>query len=60
LKNSFEEFKQGRRQVRNVQDDAREESYQLRDQLKDYWKARTSQPVPLTYIEDEGGYEMAE
>ena len=42
LKNSFEEFKKGRRQLRNAQDLAREESYRLKDELKDYWKHRNN------------------
>jgi hypothetical protein len=40
LTNSFEDFKKGRRQLRNLQDDAKHLSYALRDQLKDHWKAR--------------------
>ncbi|EEU35276.1 uncharacterized protein NECHADRAFT_18425, partial [Fusarium vanettenii 77-13-4] len=40
LTNSLQDFKQGYRQLRNAQDCAREESYKLRDQLKEHWKAR--------------------
>ncbi|OAA57401.1 hypothetical protein SPI_07060 [Niveomyces insectorum RCEF 264] len=53
LKNSFEEFKRARRQLRNAQDEARRESYEIRDQLKEYWKAKKTQPAPLASIEDE-------
>ncbi|KAK0635023.1 hypothetical protein B0T17DRAFT_515079 [Bombardia bombarda] len=60
LKNSHQEFKEGRRQLRNAQDDARERSYQLKDQLKENWKAKKSQPAPLPPIEDEDGYEVIE
>ncbi|KAH7019512.1 hypothetical protein EDB80DRAFT_203917 [Ilyonectria destructans] len=38
LTNSHQDFKQGRRQLRNGQDHAREQSYALRDQLKEHWK----------------------
>ncbi|KAK0727168.1 hypothetical protein B0T26DRAFT_764775 [Lasiosphaeria miniovina] len=60
LKNSHQEFKEGRRQLRNAQDDARERSYQLKDQLKENWKAKKSQLAPLPPIEDEDGYEVIE
>ncbi|KAK3369500.1 hypothetical protein B0T24DRAFT_596237 [Lasiosphaeria ovina] len=60
LKNSFEEFERARRQLRNSQDDAREESHELRDQLKEYWKGRKPQPAPLPPIEDEDDYEVIE
>ncbi len=40
LTNSFEDFKKGRKQLRNLQDDARDLSYGLRDELKGHWKAR--------------------
>ncbi|RSL46803.1 hypothetical protein CEP53_010192 [Fusarium sp. AF-6] len=53
LTTSYQDFRQGYRQLRNVQDYAREESYRLRDQLKQHWKARKSQPAPLPSIEDE-------
>ncbi|KAK3334066.1 hypothetical protein B0T19DRAFT_459621 [Cercophora scortea] len=43
LKGSYEDFKRGRRQLRNAQDYAREQSYQLRDRLKEHWKARPAQ-----------------
>ncbi len=38
LMDSHEGYKEGRKQLRNAQDLAREESYALRDELKDYWK----------------------
>ncbi|RMJ08998.1 hypothetical protein CDV36_011388 [Fusarium kuroshium] len=53
LTNSLQDFRQGYRQIRNAQDYAREESYKLRDQLKEDWKAKRSQPAPLPSIEDE-------
>ncbi|RSL48258.1 hypothetical protein CEP54_013025 [Fusarium duplospermum] len=53
LTNSLQDFRQGYRQIRNAQDYAREESYKLRDQLKENWKAKRSQPVPLPSIEGE-------
>ncbi|KAJ4313432.1 hypothetical protein N0V84_009411 [Fusarium piperis] len=37
---SHQEFKKGYKQIRNAQDHAREESYKLRDQLKEHWEAR--------------------
>ncbi|KAJ8121683.1 hypothetical protein ONZ43_g1927 [Nemania bipapillata] len=40
LVGSYEEFKDGRKRLRNEQDRAREQSYALRDQLKEYWKQR--------------------
>ncbi|KAL2689035.1 hypothetical protein Neosp_003086 [[Neocosmospora] mangrovei] len=38
LVDSHQGYKEGRKQLRNAQDLAREESYALRDQLKDYWR----------------------
>ncbi|KAJ4314685.1 hypothetical protein N0V84_008760 [Fusarium piperis] len=38
LVDSHEVYKEGRKHLRNAQDLAREESYALRDELKDYWK----------------------
>ncbi|KAI1500686.1 hypothetical protein F5X99DRAFT_419005 [Biscogniauxia marginata] len=40
LKNSHSEHNQGRRELRNVQDHSRKQSYALRDQLKEHWKQR--------------------
>ncbi|KAI1499859.1 hypothetical protein F5X99DRAFT_410647 [Biscogniauxia marginata] len=40
LMNSFDGFEQGRKQLRNLQEDARDESYALRDRLQGHWKAR--------------------
>jgi hypothetical protein len=37
---SYEDFKKGRKQLRNAQDFAKEQSYQLREQLQDYWKTQ--------------------
>ncbi|KAJ3466759.1 hypothetical protein MRS44_004323 [Fusarium solani] len=55
LKSSHQDFRQGYRQLRNAQDCAREESYKLRDQLKEHRKAKNSQPAPLPSIEDKDG-----
>ncbi|KAI9782870.1 MAG: hypothetical protein M1816_001690 [Peltula sp. TS41687] len=38
LKNSYQGFKQGRRQLRNLQDHAKEQSYALKDQIQENWK----------------------
>jgi hypothetical protein len=40
LLNSYQEYKEGRRGLRNEQDYAKEQSYALRDQLKERWKNR--------------------
>ncbi|EOO03075.1 hypothetical protein UCRPA7_1411 [Phaeoacremonium minimum UCRPA7] len=58
LIDSHEGYKEGRKHLRNAQDLAKEESYALRDELKDYWRARRAQPVPLPTIEDD--YEVVE
>jgi hypothetical protein len=59
VKNSHEEFRKGWRQLRNAQDRAKEQSYQLRDELKEYWKASKAQPpAMLTPLEEEDGYEL--
>ncbi|KAI0407485.1 hypothetical protein F4802DRAFT_24291 [Xylaria palmicola] len=72
----FDEYKDGRRHLRNTQDDARDQSCALRDQLKEHWKQHHSNPkeAPLpapdleptdayeetTQYEDEAGYEIVE
>ena len=38
IKNSYQGHKDGRRGLRNVQDYARDQSYALKDQLKEHWK----------------------
>lgn len=40
LTNSYEEFKKGRKQLRHLQDHGRGQSYALRGQLEDQWKAK--------------------
>jgi hypothetical protein len=40
LVSSYEDFERGRRQLRNVQEDAKNESYALRDRLVDHWKKK--------------------
>lgn len=40
LRHSCQGFQNGRRGLRNEQDHAREQSYVLRDQLKEHWKQR--------------------
>ncbi|KAL2260069.1 hypothetical protein VTK26DRAFT_6042 [Humicola hyalothermophila] len=42
VKNSCAEYKAGRRMLRNAQDSAREQSYDLRDRLKEHWKKQRS------------------
>lgn len=51
LTNSHQDFKNGFKQLRNAQDHARGESYQLRDQLKEHWEAQESRPAPIPSIE---------
>ncbi|KAK0655519.1 hypothetical protein B0T16DRAFT_397153 [Cercophora newfieldiana] len=53
LVNSYEGYKEGRRLLRNAQDRAREQSYALRDQLKEYYEQQEEVP-PLPVPEDEG------
>ncbi|KAF3763503.1 hypothetical protein M406DRAFT_232605, partial [Cryphonectria parasitica EP155] len=38
LTNSYQEFKTGRKELRNAQDYAMGQSHQLRDQLRDHWR----------------------
>ncbi|KAK0655506.1 hypothetical protein B0T16DRAFT_314721, partial [Cercophora newfieldiana] len=42
IKDSYQGHKEGRRGLRNAQDYAREQSYALKDQLKEYWKQRST------------------
>ncbi len=74
LVNSHGEHKEGRRGLRNAQDHAREQSYALKDQLKEHYKQQRSSglhpvaegvptlPVPGTEppdaYEDEDDYEV--
>ncbi|KAL2023486.1 hypothetical protein VTK56DRAFT_2482 [Thermocarpiscus australiensis] len=62
VKASHEEFRKGWRQLRNAQDRARAQSYQLKDQLKAQWKANKSQLAADALApvddEDENGYEV--
>ncbi|KAK4182017.1 hypothetical protein QBC35DRAFT_218189 [Podospora australis] len=74
LVNSHGEHKEGRRELRNAQDHAREQSYALKDQLQEYYKQQrhgglypvaTGVPTlpvpgiePLDAYEDEGDYEV--
>ncbi|KAG5758048.1 hypothetical protein H9Q72_013817 [Fusarium xylarioides] len=76
LVNSHGEHKEGRRGLRNAQDHAREQSYALKDQLKEHYKQQRSSglhpiaegvptlPVPgtepLHAYEDEDDYEVVE
>ncbi|CAH0022752.1 unnamed protein product [Clonostachys rhizophaga] len=48
LIDSYQEFKDGRRGLRNTQDHARDQSYILRDDLKEYWKQQRSKLQPIT------------
>jgi len=43
----YQEFRDGRKHLRNIQDDARDESYALRDQLIKYWEQRHSGLHPI-------------
>ncbi|KAK0655252.1 hypothetical protein B0T16DRAFT_307406, partial [Cercophora newfieldiana] len=43
----FDEYKNGRRHLRNIQDDAKDQSYALRDQLKEHWKQQRSIVHPV-------------
>ena len=52
MKSSLGEYKRGYRQMRNAQDRAREGSLQLRDQLKEHWKARKAESGALLSVED--------
>jgi len=74
LIDSYEGFKEGRRGLRNVQDYAKEQSYALRDQLREHWKQHRNglrpiaegAPLPVAdgtsgetnVDEDEAGYEV--
>lgn len=40
LFNSFDDFKRGLMQLRNLQENAKDESYALRDRLVEHWKQR--------------------
>lgn len=42
VKDTYQGYKDGRRGLRNQQDHAREQSYALRDQLKEHWKQHCS------------------
>lgn len=42
LTTSYEEYKKGRRWMRNAQDHARDESHSLRDRLTEYWETKTA------------------
>ncbi|KAF4625202.1 hypothetical protein G7Y89_g12966 [Cudoniella acicularis] len=76
LVNSHEEYKEGRRGLRNEQDHVKGQSQALRDQLKEHYKQQRSSglypiaervptlPIPgiepLDAYEDEGDYEVVE
>jgi hypothetical protein len=51
LKNSFHEFKQGHKQLRNLQDHARDQSYALRDKTKEHWKKQGAPCRPTAVAE---------
>ena len=51
LKNSFHEFKQGYKQLRNLQDHARDQSYALRDKAKEHWKKQGAPSHPTAIAE---------
>ncbi|KAH8751629.1 hypothetical protein F5883DRAFT_692133 [Diaporthe sp. PMI_573] len=74
VKDTYQGHKDGRRGIRNEQDHARDQSCDLRDQLKEHWKQRCrglqpiveGVPLPLpdatfeetSAYEDEAGYEI--
>ncbi|KAK4683173.1 hypothetical protein QC764_0026690 [Podospora pseudoanserina] len=76
LVNSYEEYKEGRKHLRNEQDHARRQSQALRDELKEYYEKQrgsslhpVAEEVPtltvpdielLDTYEDEGDYEVVE
>ncbi|KAK5651151.1 hypothetical protein OQA88_13245, partial [Cercophora sp. LCS_1] len=76
LIDSYEGYKEGRRHLRNAQDRAREQSYALKDQLKEYYEQQRhgglhpvaeeapALPVPgtepLNTCENEDDYEVVE
>lgn len=60
MKSSHDEFRKGWRQLRNAQDRAREQSYQLRDQLKQQWEVNKLQPTALAALEEEDESEVIE
>ncbi|KAI8960869.1 hypothetical protein F5Y11DRAFT_328373 [Daldinia sp. FL1419] len=73
LIDSHEDFKDGYKQLRNAQDHARNQSYALRDDLREHWKQQrstlqpitegTSLPVPDSQAnpyEDEADYEVVD
>ncbi|KAI1740627.1 hypothetical protein F4680DRAFT_94078 [Xylaria scruposa] len=76
LIDSHQGLKDGRRGLRNEQEQARKQSYILRDQLKEHWKQRRSGLYPIAEVaplplpdgtleetkvyEDEAGYEIVE
>ncbi|OAA64163.1 hypothetical protein SPI_02810 [Niveomyces insectorum RCEF 264] len=47
LTSSYEDFKKGRKQLRNAQDHAKAQSEQLRDQLKQHWKQNRTKLPPV-------------
>ncbi|KAK0655231.1 hypothetical protein B0T16DRAFT_363724 [Cercophora newfieldiana] len=47
IKYSYQGYKDGRKGLRNAQDRAREQSYALKDQLKEYWKQQRSIVHPV-------------
>ncbi|KAK0655484.1 hypothetical protein B0T16DRAFT_451155 [Cercophora newfieldiana] len=59
IKDSYQGHKDGRKGLRNAQDHARDQSYALRDQLKEYWKQQhniihpVAEEEPLPVPEEE-------
>jgi hypothetical protein len=50
LMSSYEDFKESRRRLRNLQDDAKEYSENLRDKLNEKWSANLHQPPASTSV----------
>ncbi|KPM42330.1 hypothetical protein AK830_g4223 [Neonectria ditissima] len=60
LMDSYPGFKQGYRYLRNAQDCAKEESYELTDQLKKHWNTGGSQSAPPPSTANEDGYQVTD
>ena len=60
LENSYELFKVGRRILRNAQEYAKEQSYQLRDELIEHWQQNQEQYRTLSVGEDASAYDEAD
>lgn len=48
IKDTYQGHKEGRRSLRNLQDHAKDQSYHLKDQLKEHWKQNRNKLPPVT------------